>query len=118
MPLVIEEFSRERDFAARETLLRVIAEFRLAETVPFFAERLFDAHWMAALDFLVTQASPGAVIVLDPAVSISRARQTNFVHGSKKRLLKQSSRNAREQSTAASDQPTQPTARAYVSFMC
>lgn len=67
VPLLIAEFRREPDAAFRDELLRVIAEFRLADTIPFFAERLFDAHWKAALDFFVAQASPEALNALERA---------------------------------------------------
>lgn len=67
VPLLIAEFSREPDVAFRAELLRVIAEFRLPDTIPFFADRLSDAHWKIALDFLVSQASPEALRVLQGA---------------------------------------------------
>ena len=67
MPLLIAEFAREPDARFRDELLRVIAEFRSADTIPFFAERLFDAHWKAALDFFVAQASPEALGALERA---------------------------------------------------
>jgi hypothetical protein len=67
VPLLIAAFSREVDVAFRDDLLRVIAEFRLPDTIPFFADRLFDAHWKAALDFFVAQASPQAVAALERA---------------------------------------------------
>jgi hypothetical protein len=67
VPLLIDEFRREPDATFRDALLRVIAEFRLPDTVPFFAERLFDAHWKAGLDFCVAQASPDALNALEGA---------------------------------------------------
>jgi hypothetical protein len=67
VPLLIAEFAREPDARFRDELLRVIAEFRSADTIPFFAERLFDAHWKAALDFFVAQASPEALAALERA---------------------------------------------------
>lgn len=72
VPLLIAEFAREPDATFRDELLRVIAEFRSADTIPFFAERLFDAHWKAALDFFVAQASPQAV------AAVERARTRQF----------------------------------------
>jgi len=65
VPLLIAEFARASDSAFRTQLLRVIAEFRLLETVPFFAERLFDSFWKTALDALVMQASPAAIAALE-----------------------------------------------------
>lgn len=65
VPLLIAEFARASDTALRIQLLRVIAEFRLLETVPFFAERLFDSFWKTALDALVMQASPAAITALE-----------------------------------------------------
>ncbi|HMG06360.1 MAG TPA: hypothetical protein VK581_12950 [Chthoniobacterales bacterium] len=65
--LLIAEFQREPEVAFRDQLLRVIAEFRLPDTIPFFADRLFDAHWKAGLDFLVAQASPEALNALERA---------------------------------------------------
>ena len=67
VPLLIAEFLREPDVTFGDVLLRVIAEFRLPETIPFFAERLFDRHWKRALDFLVAQASPEALSALETA---------------------------------------------------
>jgi hypothetical protein len=67
VPLLIAEFPREPDATFRDELLRVIAEFRLPDTIPFFAERLFDSHWKAALDFLVAQASSEALSALERA---------------------------------------------------
>ena len=67
VPLLIAEFGREPDAAFRDRLLRVIAEFRSADTIPFFAERLFDGHWRPALDFFVAQASPQALGALEHA---------------------------------------------------
>jgi hypothetical protein len=67
VPLLIAEFRRESDAKFASELLRVIAEFRSPDTIPFFAERLFDAHWRAALDFFVAQASPEAVAALEYA---------------------------------------------------
>jgi hypothetical protein len=67
VPLLIAEFRRESDVAFRDRLLRVIAEFRLPDSIPFFAERLFDAHWKAGLDFFVAQASPEALKALERA---------------------------------------------------
>ena len=67
VPLLIAEFSREPDAAFRDQLLRVIAEFRSADTIPFFTGRLFDAHWRPALDFFVAQASPQALGALEHA---------------------------------------------------
>jgi succinate dehydrogenase flavin-adding protein (antitoxin of CptAB toxin-antitoxin module) len=67
VPLLIAEFAREPDATFRNELLRVIAEFRSADTISFFTERLFDAHWKAALDFFVGQASPEALSVLERA---------------------------------------------------
>lgn len=65
VPILIAEFAGTSDTALRTQLLRVIAEFRLPETVPFFAERLFDSFWKAALDALVLQASPAAIAALE-----------------------------------------------------
>jgi len=67
VPLLIDEFRCEPDATFRDAILRVIAEFRLPDTVPFFAERLFDAHWKAGLDFFVAQASPEALNALERA---------------------------------------------------
>ena len=67
VPLLIAEFAREPDATFGSELLRVIAEFRLPDTIPFFAERLFDEHWKTALDFFVAQASPAAVSALERA---------------------------------------------------
>ena len=67
VPLLIAEFGREPDAKFGGKLLRVIAEFRSPDTIPFFAERLFDGHWQAALDFLVAQASPDALSALERA---------------------------------------------------
>jgi hypothetical protein len=67
VPLLIAEFRGEPDATFRDELLRVVAEFRSPDTIPFFAERLFDAHWKIALDFLVAQASPAAVSALERA---------------------------------------------------
>lgn len=67
VPLLIAEFSHEADVPFRDDLLRVVVEFRLPDTVPFFAERLFDGHWKAALNFLVAQASPEALKALERA---------------------------------------------------
>ena len=67
VPLLIAEFRREPDATFRDELLRVIAEFRLADTIPFFAERLFDGFWKTALDALVMQASPAAIDALEHA---------------------------------------------------
>ena len=67
VPLLMTEFSREPDAALRDTLLRIVAEFRRSDTIPFFAERLFDGHWKTALDFLVAQASPEALSALEHA---------------------------------------------------
>jgi hypothetical protein len=64
VPLLIDEFRRETDTKFRGEILKVIGEFRLPETVPFFAQRLFDGFWKTALDALVMQASPGAVDAL------------------------------------------------------
>jgi hypothetical protein len=66
VPLLIAEFSREPD-AFRGELLRVIAEFRSTDTIPFFADRLFDAHWKIALDFLASQRSSSAISALERA---------------------------------------------------
>jgi hypothetical protein len=76
VPLLVSEFSRESDVAFRDQLLRVIAEFRLPETVSFFAERLFDAHWKIAMDFLVLEHSPEAVAALRQARTRTFATQT------------------------------------------
>jgi hypothetical protein len=83
VPLLITEFSREPDAAFREELLRVIAEFRLPDTTPFFADRLFDSHWKAALDFLVSQATPAAVGALQRARTrtFDTARETDEFRG-------------------------------------
>ena len=67
VPLLIAEFRREPDAKFGGKLLRIIAEFRSPDTIPFFAERLFDAHWKAALDFFVAQASPEALSALERA---------------------------------------------------
>jgi hypothetical protein len=40
VPLLIDEFRRETDTKFRGEILKVIGEFRLPETVPFFAEPL------------------------------------------------------------------------------
>ena len=75
VPLLGAEFTRETDATFRSGLLRVIAEFRLPETVPFFADRLFDDYWKTALDFLVGQHSPEAVAALEQARSRTFATQ-------------------------------------------
>jgi hypothetical protein len=67
LPLLIAEFAREADASFRDELLRVIAEFRSPDTIPFFAERLVDAHCKGALDFFVAQASPQALAALEHA---------------------------------------------------
>jgi hypothetical protein len=67
IPLLIEEFRRETDTKFRNEILKVIGEFRLAETIPFFAERLYDEFWKSALDCLVMQASTEAVNALEHA---------------------------------------------------
>jgi hypothetical protein len=67
VPLLVAEFTREPDATFRSELLRVIAEFRLPNTVAFFSDRLFDEHWKTALDFFVAQASPQAVAALEHA---------------------------------------------------
>jgi hypothetical protein len=79
VPLLIAEFRREPDAKFAGELLRVIAEFRSADTIPFFAERLFDAHWKAALDFFVAQASPEALNALEHARTrrFDRQRETD-----------------------------------------
>ncbi|MDB6112833.1 MAG: hypothetical protein JWR69_4583 [Pedosphaera sp.] len=53
VPILIEEFRRDADPKVRKALIRVISEFRLRSSVPFFAEALRDASplvWKAALD--------------------------------------------------------------------
>ena len=67
VPLLIAEFRRQPEATFRDELLRVIAAFRLPDTIPFFTERLFDAHWKAGLDFFVAQASPEALNALERA---------------------------------------------------
>jgi hypothetical protein len=79
LPLLIAEFSREPDAAFRNELLRVIAEFRSPDTIPFFGDRLFDTHWKQALDFLVSQRSPQALSALQRARTrtFDTARETD-----------------------------------------
>ncbi|MDB6029180.1 MAG: hypothetical protein JWM68_5403 [Verrucomicrobiales bacterium] len=53
VPLLIEEFRRDTDPKVRTTLIKVIAEFGLHSSIPFFADALRDTSpsvWKAALD--------------------------------------------------------------------
>jgi hypothetical protein len=67
VPLLMEAFGNDSDTGFRTRVLRVIAEFRLTETIPFFAERLQDEFWKTALDCLLMQPSPQAVATLTRA---------------------------------------------------
>lgn len=53
VPILIEEFRRDPDSKVRTALIRVISEFRLRSSIPFFAEAFRDTSplvWKAALD--------------------------------------------------------------------
>jgi hypothetical protein len=72
VPVLVEEFKRDPDVSFRTEVLKIIAEFRQPETIPFFEERLHDEFWKTALDCLVMQSSPAAVEALE------RARERRF----------------------------------------
>ncbi|MGB8353185.1 MAG: HEAT repeat domain-containing protein [Chthoniobacteraceae bacterium] len=72
VPILIEEFGRDTDASFRTEVMKIIAEFGMPETVPFFEECLHDEFWKTALDCLVMQSSLEAIGALE------RGRERKF----------------------------------------
>ena len=70
LPLLMESFNGLNESGVRAALIGVISELRSAQAVPFLAALLRDRDaqvWKAALDGLVTAASPTALNALRAA---------------------------------------------------
>src|SRR5262249_859023 len=68
IPLLIEAFRTEPHSATRATLVEIIWQHRVPETIDFLSEALDDNHpqvWKSALDGFVAIGSPAAIQVLE-----------------------------------------------------
>jgi HEAT repeat protein len=77
IPILIGAFRKEQNPAIRASLVEVIWQHRLPETVQFLAEALEDSNprvWKNALDGLVTLSTPEGIQVLESAKT--RAKNT------------------------------------------
>ena len=85
IPILIDEFRKERDASVRAELVAIIWNHRQPETVGFLAEALSDSDakvWRSALDGLVALASPATLEVLKTALSrqLPSKKQTDQFH--------------------------------------
>ena len=68
VPILIKAYRTEADPAVRATLVEIIWQHRVPETISFLSEALDDNHpevWKSALDGFVTLGSPAAIQVLE-----------------------------------------------------
>jgi HEAT repeat protein len=72
LPEIIRRYAESRDAAFRVALVELAGQMRSADALPLFESALEDespAVWKAALDGLVTLASPASILVLGQALA-------------------------------------------------
>jgi hypothetical protein len=82
VPLLIEEFRRDPDSKVRTALIKVISEFRLRSSIPFFAEALRDPSplvWKAALDaFFAVPCAESLAAMESAGASVQDEKQRSW----------------------------------------
>ena len=68
LPILIKAYRTEAEPAIRATLVKIIWQHRIPETISFLSEALNDNHpevWKNALDGFVALADPSAIQILE-----------------------------------------------------
>jgi HEAT repeat protein len=99
IPILIDEFRKEKDSVVRAELVAIIWNHRRPETLAFLGEALGDSNpkvWKSALDGLVTLASPTALEILKSALSrqLPSKKETKQFHEWIKEAITQVQENA------------------------
>jgi HEAT repeat protein len=81
IPILIDAYRTEAEPAIRATLVEIIWQHRVPETISFLSEALYDNHpevWKNALDGFVALGQPSSIQILESAKQQSQGNKISW----------------------------------------